>query len=211
MPIFNRKKKLEREAKAREAAALEKERKALEQRMLVKRTLSNMNKFVLSLEPKKTEFIEKARVAQLRSSTAEFNLAKLGLKAVVSQQRRAEAMILNFQITSQLKDLTKMTGEFLAGLSILSNEMAQIADNSDFAKTAKEFNEAMLKVEGHSEKMESFLEHTMGAFEGIADMGSDITDAEIDKILGAHSVDAQKSADVEIDLKLKDLERRLKE
>ena len=43
-------------------------------------------------------------------------------------------MLLNFEITSQLKDMALMTKQFLGGMSALSTQMSRLADGSDFER-----------------------------------------------------------------------------
>ena len=97
-----------------------KEEKQIEERMMVRRTINRMSKYVADLEPKKKQFIEKAKEARLKGATNQERLAKNALKQVLAQQRMAEQMLLNFEITAQLKDLTELSGEFMKGMTSVS-------------------------------------------------------------------------------------------
>ena len=73
-------------------------------------------------------------------------------------------MKLNFEITSQMKDMSAMTTEFLKGMGTLSKDMMKLTKEKDFLKVQKQFNEAMVGVEIQTEQMEAFMDETESAF-----------------------------------------------
>lgn len=184
--------------------------KAMQQRILIKRTIGNMNKYVAALEPKKEALLEKARTARVKGDSAQYNLAKSGLKSIMEQQKKVESMILNFEITVQLKDLTSLTGEFLKGMTTMSKEMAKVAESTDFAKAAKEFEHAMLRVEENTEKMDAFLETTDSSFESFSSVPGGVTDKELDALIDSQIADGENNANLEIEAKLKALDKEIK-
>ena len=105
-----------------------KQQKEIEKKMLVKRTINTMNKQINKLEDQKQMFIDAAKRAKEKSLDAQFKLALSGYKMTVQQQRRAQEMLLNFEITAQMKDVTMMTSDFLRGMSDISKEMTKLAD-----------------------------------------------------------------------------------
>ena len=111
-----------------------KQQKEIEKKMLIKRTINTMNKQINRLEDQKQVFIDAAKRAKLKGLDAQFNLALSGYKMTVQQQKRAQEMLLNFEITAQMKDVTMMTSEFLRGMSDISKEMTKLADAKEFAK-----------------------------------------------------------------------------
>ena len=92
-----------------------KQEKDIEKRLLIKKTIANMNKYINQLEEQKKKYIESAKKAKQIGSETQYNLSVSGLKTAVAQQKRAQEMLLNFELTSQMKDLTAMTGSFLDG------------------------------------------------------------------------------------------------
>ena len=77
-----------------------KQQKEIEKKMLIKRTINSMNKQINRLEDQKQVFIDAAKRAKLKGLDAQFNLALSGYKMTVQQQKRAQEMLLNFEITS---------------------------------------------------------------------------------------------------------------
>lgn len=187
-----------------------KEEKQIEERIMIKRTANRMRKYVTDLEPKKKEFIEKAKEARLKGAKAQEQLAKNALKQVLSQQRMAEQMLLNFEITAQLKDLTELSGEFMQGMTSVSREMSKMADKINFGAATKEFSKAMAKSQIQSEKMSSFLEQLGETFDvAVADSDS-VPDAEVDALIDGVAGEAESAMDREIEDKLAKVQQAIK-
>ena len=87
-------------------------KKELEKKMLINKTINTMNKQIQKLEEQKKVYIEAGKTAKQKGLTAQYNLALSGLKMTLTQQKRVYEMKLNFEITSQMKDMSQMTVQF---------------------------------------------------------------------------------------------------
>lgn len=139
-------------------------KKEIEKRMLVKQTLNAMNKQIQKLEEQKKIYIAAGKEAKQKGLTAQYNLALSGLRMTLAQQKRVCEMKLNFEITSQMKDMSAMTSEFLKCMGSLSKDMMKLTKEKDFKKVQKQFTEAMMRVEVQTEQMEDFMDETESAF-----------------------------------------------
>ena len=175
-----------------------KQQKEIEKKMLVKRTINSMNKQINKLEDQKQVFIESAKRAKEKDLDAQFQLALSGYKMTVQQQRRAQEMLLNFEITAQMKDVTMMTSEFLRGMSEISKEMTKLADPKEFAKIQAQFEEAMVAVETQTDQMDNFMEMSQETFYNAGkDKSGKTTDAEIEKFILEQTGDGLSSESIE--------------
>ncbi|MEG1510153.1 MAG: hypothetical protein RR454_06875 [Clostridia bacterium] len=184
--------------------------KEMNQRLLIKKTMNQIQKHIKELEAQKLENIDIAKQAKLKGSTSQYNLAISGLKMTMTQQKKAEEMLLNFRLVSQMRDLTKMTAGFLDGMSMLSKEMTKTTKNMDFVKVQKEFETAMMGVEDSSEKLDLMLDGSESMYSGIASNGSAISDQEIDNLVTAQASAEEASVDQEIEKKMAEIEKSLK-
>lgn len=182
--------------------------KALEQKMIVKKTINNMNKQINDLENAKKSYIEKAKIAKKNGLDAQYNLALSGYKLTIAQQKRAQEMLLNFELTSQMKDMSVMTGEFLQGLSILSKEMVKLTKDKEFFKVQQEFEKAMKGVETRTEQMDVFMEMSEDGFRNSTTSEDTISDEEFAKIIEEESVQDELTSD-KIDSELQELKKRI--
>ena len=185
-------------------------KKEIKKRMLVKQTINAMNKQIQKLEEQKQVYIDAGKQAKERGLTAQYNLALSGLKMTMTQQRRVYEMKLNFEITSQMKDMTAMTGEFLKGMGSLSKDMMKLSKEKEFLKVGKQFTEAMAAAETQSELLEEFMENTQSAFES-GNIASDSVNNELDGLMAIDSVDGAASDDMaaEIERELEALKKEI--
>jgi ERCC4-related helicase len=181
--------------------------KDLEKRMALKKTLNAMEKQIKKLEEQKIHFIEQGKRAHQKGLKQQLNLAISGLKMTLSQQKKVEAMLLNLQITSQIKDVTSMTTEFLGQMGTVSKEMIKLTDDKQFKKISKDFEAAMQGVLAHGEKMEIFMETAEESFEDIAADPNDVNDKEVLALI----VDDSGFNDLSQDLTFEQFKANLKE
>ena len=188
-----------------------KEEKEMEQRLLIKKTMSNIGKYITGLENQKEKYIDAAKKAKLKVYTTQYNLALSGLKTAMAQQKKAEEMLLNFELTSQMRDLTKMTSTFLGGMSVISKEMAKITDNMDFVKVQKEFEKAMMGVESTTENLDVLLDTSNTSFESIANTSSKVANEEIERLIDSDLADDEKQLDSDLAAKMAEIKKSLKD
>ena len=177
-------------------------KKEIKKKMLIKQTINSMNKQIQKLEEQKKVYIAAGRQAKEQGLSAQYNLAMSGLKMTIAQQKRVYEMKLNFEITSQMKDMSMMTSEFLKGMGSLSKDMLKLAKEKEFKKVQKEFNEAMAASELQTEQLENFMDSTQSAFETNTTMSAEDTKA-LEKIV---DIDLGVSETSETDLLEKELE-----
>ncbi len=189
-----------------------KQQKEIEKKMLIKRTINTMNKQINKLEDQKRVFVEAAKRAKEKDLDAQFNLALSGYKMTVQQQKRAQEMLLNFEITAQMKDVTMMTSEFLKGMSSISKEMTKLADAKEFAKIQAQFEEAMAAVETQTDQMDNFMEMSQETFynQGLDKSGKQMSDAELEKYIMEQVEQDELSSD-SIDKEMEELRKKLSE
>lgn len=187
-----------------------KQEKEIEKKMLVKKTINQMNKHIAKLEDQKKVYLNAAKKAKKQGLDAQYNLAIIGLKMTLAQQKRAQEMLLNFEITSQLKDMTQMTHDFLGGLSILSKEMTKLTSSKDFAKVQQQFELAMEGVQTQTEQMDIYLDMSQSEFNSNKGDADSISDDEIAALIDEEIGQDEISQD-SIDEELKKLKQKMAE
>lgn len=185
--------------------------KEMKKKMLFNKTLSNMRKYVNNLENQKEYYIKLAKEAHLNGSKEQYSLAINGLKMALAYQKKAKEMLLNFELTMQLRDLSQVTGDFLNGMVALSKDMSKIISKQDYAKVGESFETAMGKVEEQNIQIENFLDNTEVSFENIAADPSNVSDKEINELIDFEATEEVKDKDNEIDSKIEEIEKILSE
>lgn len=182
-------------------------KKDIEKRMLVNKTVKEIEKQLKKLEEQKKIYIEAGKQAKQKGLTAQYNLALSGLKMTIAQQRRVYEMKLNFELTSQMRDMSQMTTEFLQCMGALSKDMLKLTKEKDFAKVQKQFTEAMLNVEVQTERMEAFMDETESAFSSSA-MSNEEDNTELEKLMTNEAI-ADDSTEDMIAKELEELKKKM--
>ncbi len=189
------------------------ETKAIKQKLFIKKAMTNMNRIVEKLESQKELYILKARKAKQKGATSQVEIAKKALKMTMAYQKRAEEMLLQFDIAYQMKDLGDMTNQFMKGMFILSRDMQKLSKSSNFMKAQKKFEKAMSGMEIQSMDMEGFLEESKEIFENLEDEANLIDDKEIDNLIdiGSGELENTPSADNDIESRLDKVKKAMSE
>lgn len=182
-------------------------KREIKKKMLIKQTITTMNKQIQKLEEQKKVYLEAGKQAKQKGLDAQYNLALSGLRMTIAQQRRVYEMKLNFEITSQMRDMSAMTTEFLKGMGTLSTDMMKLTKEKDFLKVQKQFTEAMTGVELQTEQMEQFMDETESAFSS-SYSGSESENAELDKLIGNEAVTDNMTEQM-IEKELEELKKRI--
>lgn len=183
-------------------------KKELEKRMLVKKTISNMNKQIEKLEAQKQVYLDACKQAKEKGLSSQYNLAVSGLKMCMLQQKKIYAMKLNFEITSQMKDMMQLTQEFLKGMGSLSKDMTKLTKEKDFNKVEKEFNQAMENAERREMEMEMFMEETETSFAQSSGGANKELEAEINTLV-ENSMGENTSDEVNVQEEVNELLKKL--
>ena len=184
----------------------------IEQKMLVRRTINSMEKQIARLDEQKKVFVEAAKKAKEKDLEPQFNLALSGYKMTVQQQKRAQEMLLNFEITAQMRAVSMVTTEFLRSMSSISKEMSKLADAKEFEKIQAQFEEAITAVETQTDQMDAFMEMSQESFSqaGKARDGKDISSDDFEKYIMEQAANDEASSE-DIDKEIEKLRKKIEE
>lgn len=183
-----------------------KEEKMRERKMLVRKSMKELNKRIKNLEDQEEKYIKAAQIAIKEELPDQVRLAKQALKLTIAERKRTYKMLLNAEIISQMKDTAAMTKDFLQAVHVISKDIAGSA-SADMSKISGELKLAMDKVSEQSEELENMLEDTNDDFDDISVESSLVSDDEIDKRIYGGA--AKESKDSDIDAELEKLKSQL--
>ena len=167
--------------------------------MLIKQTINAMNKQIQKLEEQKQLYIDAGKQAKEKGLDAQYNLALSGLRMTIAQQKRVYEMKLNFEITSQMKDMTAMTNEFLGAIQVISKDIANTT-TADMSKLTSELRMAMDKVSEQTENLGEMLEESQDSVGDFTATSNIVSDDEINALIyGQQTPGAQQTTGNQID------------
>lgn len=182
--------------------------KELKQKMLIKQTINEMNKQISKLEQQKQTYINAGAAAKKAGLDSQYKLAVTGLRMTIVQQKRVQQMKLNFEITSQMKDMSKTTADFLKGMSSISKDMMKLTKDVNYKKITQNFSEAMMGAELQTEQLEQFMEDTSSSFETSINTNTDEKN-EVESLIDNVAFGDSGSVDVSIEKELEELKKKM--
>lgn len=202
------KKRQKKELEAQQA--LEAQRaKEMQARITVKRTLASMKKQSEKLDSYKKDYIQKAREASMVGNQQTFQLSKAGLKLCLTKQKFLDSMIANFELSVQVGDMNKVIGEFVDGMSIISDQMKSVTSTFDMTKAQMAYEKALTNNASQYEALNAFLDTAAESVDTIDVIDDGISDDEIDALITNQVLDTECDIDKEIEAKIKDVREKL--
>lgn len=181
------------------------EKKRIKEQMLVNQAIAAIKKQLGDLETSRKKYVEAAREARENGIASQYNLAKNAIRIVTAQKAVVEQMLLNLQISAQIKDVSEMTKSFADGMKLLSGAITNTTGGLNFEKVTKQMNKAMLSTQMKQAEADVFLQETQADFAAFADVNSSAGEDEIDRMISGE-IDADSSLDDQI----AELERKIK-
>ncbi len=180
---------------------MNKSKKDLQNRIMVKKTLATLKKYSDELETKKSNYLELAKKAKLQGIDSQYNLAVSGLKSCIIQKKKMDEMALNIEIMNQMKDLGRMQADFLDVMRGISKEMVKITKDMSFKETTKQFEDAMARTEATNMELEGLLDSSSASFSSSV---SGIDNKEIEQMIN-------NEAKISEDASSEDIKRKIAE
>ncbi len=188
-----------------------KEEKEQERKMLIKRSLREMEKRIAKLKEQETFYINAAREAIREELPDQIKLAEEALKITINERKRTYKMYLNAKIISQMKDMSAMTNEFLGAIHVISRDISD-GTTADMSKLSAELRMAMEKVSEQSENLGEMLEESQDGISFVSTGNTSVSDDKINKLIYGESAGASATASVtDIDAEIAAMRKRLEE
>lgn len=165
----------------------------------IRRTVAQIEKTVNKLERMKDEYLQKATDAKARGDSASYALAKSGLNVTLSQIKRANEMLLNIEITTELQKMGEVNSDFLTGMSVIAKRIGKINKQSDFVKLQKEIEKALSGMEEAQAGLDVFLQNTDAQFAAISQSEGSLSDKQIDELVDGKVSERELLMDAQID------------
>lgn len=179
---------------------MSRESKSLREKVLINSAIASVKKQIAELEKSREMYIAAAAEARENGIASQYELAKSAIRIVSAQKLAVEQMLLNLQLSSQIKDVSEMTKSFSDGMKMLSGALSD-SNGADFERVTKKVDRAMLSVRLKQDESDGFLAATNAALGKVA--GCEDGD-EIDRFIQTEATGGS------LDDEIAELERQLK-
>ncbi|MDE6398142.1 MAG: hypothetical protein K2L51_02365 [Clostridiales bacterium] len=157
------------------------EEKRMEERMLVKKAIGNIKRYIEKLSEAKRRYIEEAVQAKQHGIASQYRLARSGLAMAVRQSHVAEQLLLNLELNRQTKDASEITRDFVAGMNTLGKEISALNGKINVPRAGKRMRAALTKSGEMQANLEGFMEESELLFgEAASDTG---LESELDSMI----------------------------
>ena len=184
---------------------MSKEKKRIKEQMLVNQAIASIKKQLNDLENSRKKYIAAAVTARECGIASQYNLAKNAIRIVTAQKTVVEQMLLNLQISAQIKDVSEMTKSFADGMKLLSGSITETVGGLNFEKVSKQMNKAMISTQMKQAESDEFLQATEAGFGAFAQSADGVCEDEIDRM-----IDGELRGEGGLDDELAELERKIK-
>ena len=144
------------------------EEKRLEEKMLVKKAIGNIKRYIDKLETAKRKYIEEALTTKKQGIDSQYRLARSGLAMAVRQQQVAEQLLLHMELNQQTKDASEVTRDFVSGMNTLGKEINAQSARINVSRAQKNMRTAMAQSERVQENLEGFMDESEMLFGSVA-------------------------------------------
>lgn len=183
-----------------------KAQKEQERKMLVKKSMKELEKRIVKLKEQEAFYVNAAKEAIREELPDQIKLAEEALKMTISERKRTYKMYLNSKIISQMKDMTAMTNEFLNAIHVISKDIAH-GTTADIGKLSTELRSAMDQVAQQTEGLSEMLEDSQDSVADFSAGTSLVSDDTINQMIYGDA--KSTSSDAEIDAEMKSLLERI--
>ena len=183
---------------------MSKDKKRMQEQILVNQAIASAKKQISDLEASRKKYIAAAVSARKNGIASQYNLAKNAIRIASAQRVVVEQMLLNLQISAQIKDVSEMTKSFADGMKILSGAITDTTGSLNFDKVSAQMNKAIVSTQIKQAEMDEFLDGTQSAFDSLSD-GGGIGADDIDRLIDAE-IGGASGLDADIEM----LERKIK-
>ncbi len=188
------------------------EDRRIERELSIRKGINSIRRNIRDLERNEKQYLEKARRALQMGSQEQVQFLKSALKRSAAQKRAMERQLLNIETALQIKNQAEAHAEFATAMNSLSKSISDMFGATDFTRTQKDFEKAMMQAQTMEERADLFLESSSSSLFGYEGSGEDlVSDDEIDRMIEDEAVAEESKSELDdaIDKGLDDVRKEL--
>ena len=176
------------------------EERETERRIMIRRTMNDLDKCIGSRERKKGELKRIARQARAGNMDREYQTAKNGLIVLMKYTQTLEAVRMRVAIAETMRDMGGAGMKAVKTMGGIGRELRRVLERTHFARNQAAFEAGGMKMEEMMARMDGLLESTS---EMTAGLGAEEKGAawarRADALIGAAGDAPSADVDREID------------
>ena len=148
------------------------------------RVIDSLNGQIRALEKRRDEYAEKAKNELKKGNMPQYNAMVALLKYSIFNLSQAQNMLANFTIAKEMSEMQNLNKSFTKALDSVIKDVIKVSEKVNAGKTQQLFDKAVFLSNRTSVELRDVLKSNNATFvDGMNDI-SDVTDADIDAVLG---------------------------
>lgn len=167
------------------------------------KVLDRLSGQIKTLEKRRDEYAERAKEELKKGNTPQYNAMVALLKYSIFNLSQAQNMLANFTIAKEMSEMQNLNRSFTKALNSVMKDVIRVSEKVNAQKSKKLFDKAVGLSNQTSIELRDVLKSNNATFvEGMNEV-SDVTDEDIEKVLG----EKVKEDDTKVDDILSGLEK----
>src|SRR5438552_3590605 len=175
-----------------------KEERRIEREMKIRQGLRAIEKSIRQQEKFSEDFIKNARHAQQIGDQGQYQFIRSALKKTAAVKKMLERQLLAIKNAMLIQQQAAASSQFAESMTLMAQEIGRTFGEMDLTKTQAQWEKAVAQAGSIEERMEIFLDSMeqsaiSGSGEGVAGSGELVSDDEIDRMIQADVLAAEKT------------------
>ena len=175
------------------------EERETERRVMIRRTMNELDRCRKAMEKKKEELTRAARQAQAAGLNREYLTAKNGLIAILKYTQTLEAVRVRMQIAETMRDMGGAGMKAVKTMGQIGRELSRVLERTQFARNQAAFEAGGIEMEEMMARMDGLLESTAEMTAGFGEEPGGTWARQADALIGTSISEPNTDVDRAID------------
>ena len=173
-----------------------KDERRIEREMKIRQGLRSIEKSIRQQEKFSEDFIKNAQHARKIGDEQQYQFIRGALKKTAAVKKMLERQMLAIKNAMLINQQAQASREFAESMNLMAQEIGKVFGELDLTKTQAQWERAVAQAGSMEERMEIFLDSmeqsAIGASSGTTANTALVTDDEIDRMIQADVLAAEK-------------------
>jgi hypothetical protein len=163
------------------------EERRIERDIRIKQGIRRIEKAIREQAQFADDFVKNARRAREIGDEGQYRFLRNAVKKTATMRRVLERQLLSVKNALLVKRQAEASADFAGAMGLMAAEIGRLFGQTDLVRTQADWEKAMAQSQTMEERMAVFLETVEDVAAQDVEANTDITDAEIDRMIDAEA------------------------
>ncbi len=170
-----------------------KEERRIEREMKIRQGVRAIEKSVRQQQKFAEDFIKNAQQAKKIGDDGQYQFIRNALKKTATVKKMLERQLLSMKNAMLIQQQAAASQQFAESMALMAKEISRTFEEMDLTKTQADWEKAVTKASTLEERMDLFLDAMQDSSLAPAVSSEAVSDAEIDRMIDADVLAAEKA------------------